>query len=127
MLHRECGYSCSLFEQGAVSANKCTRGNGRRDLFDHTLSKEIFDSGSSLPFFLYLTSDFTVGVGRMVKQLPKQALINMNRLKSLGNCGNSALKQSKTKTGSFVPLAGLLLISLQPLIPTNINIPKAFF
>lgn len=36
-----------LWEQGAVSPNKYTRGNGRQDLFDHILSKEIFESGSS--------------------------------------------------------------------------------
>lgn len=59
-----------LCEQGAVSPNKYTRGNGREDLFDHTLSKEIFDSGSSLFLFLYLTSEFTISVGRVVKRLP---------------------------------------------------------
>lgn len=42
-----------LCEQGAVSPNKCTRGNGRKDLFDHILSKEIFDTGSSLPLILF--------------------------------------------------------------------------
>lgn len=58
-----------LCEQGAVSLNKYTRGKGRQDLFDHTLSKEIFDSRSSLFLFLYLTPEFIISVGRVVKRL----------------------------------------------------------
>lgn len=63
-----------LCEQGAVSPNKYTRGNGRKDLFDHVLSKEIFDSGSSLfLFFLFFQishqNSSPVFVRRVVKRL----------------------------------------------------------
>lgn len=61
-----------LCEQGAVSPNKYTRGNGRQELFDHhILSKEIVHSGSSqFLFFLYLTSEFIIDVRRVVKLPP---------------------------------------------------------
>lgn len=59
-----------LCEQGAVSPNKYTRRNGRRDLFDHTLSKEIFDFLSSLFLFLYLSSQSVISFRRVVKRIP---------------------------------------------------------
>lgn len=67
--------------------NKCTRGNGRKDVFDHILSKEIFDSGSSLPLFLSLSvfqhSDFILDVWMSVKRLPNAGTDQQRWLKSL--------------------------------------------
>lgn len=72
-----------LCEQGSVSHNKYTRGNGRQDLFDHILSKEIFDSGSCLHFFyffFYITHQNSSSVlGEWLNCFQMWALINMNK------------------------------------------------
>lgn len=95
-----CEAGVYLCEQGGVPPNVQTRGKARQDLFDHTLSTEIFDFWElslSLPFFFYKSHNkFHHQCVEDIKLLPnvdavQRGGIDLLRIRSRNKLGPSSV------------------------------------